>query len=67
MEITKDTLISDALSTDNAQAVAMALRGFGMGCFGCPNSVNKTVEQCAAKHGVDLDIMLKTLNEASNS
>ena len=67
MKITKDTFIADALSTGNAQAVAMALKNFGMNCFGCALAKGETIEQAAATHGVDLEMMLAALNAASES
>ena len=39
------------------------LGGFGLHCFGCPMSQMETIEQAAAAHGVELDFMLKKLNE----
>ena len=39
------------------------LGGFGLHCFGCPMSQMETIEEAAAAHGVELDFMLKKLNE----
>ena len=39
------------------------LTGFGMHCFSCPFSLMETIEQAAEVHGVDVDLMLKKLNE----
>ena len=39
------------------------LGGFGLHCFGCPMSQMETIEQAAAAHGVELEFMLKKLNE----
>jgi hybrid cluster-associated redox disulfide protein len=36
---------------------------YGMGCIGCPSSQMETLEQAAAVHGLDLDELLKSLNE----
>ncbi len=36
---------------------------FGMHCLGCPISRGETVEQAAAAHNVDVEEMLKKLNE----
>jgi len=61
MQITKDTLISDILRMNpNAAGILMA---FGMGCLGCPGSQMETLAQAAGVHGIDLDELLKKLNE----
>lgn len=61
MEITKDTLISDALKI-NPKA-AEILMGFGMGCLGCPSSQMESLEQAAEIHGIDLEKLLEELNK----
>lgn len=63
-EITKDMLIADALQQGNQDAIAETLFNFGMHCFGCALSRGETVEQAAMAHGVDVDDMVKALNEA---
>lgn len=63
-EITKDMLIADALQQGNQDAIAEALFNFGMHCFGCALARGETVEQAAMAHGVDIDDMVKALNEA---
>ena len=61
MKITKDTLISDILRMNpNAAAILM---GFGMGCLGCPSSQMESLGQAAAVHGIDVEELLKKLNE----
>ena len=37
--------------------------GFGMHCISCPVSQMETIEQAAQVHGIDLDFLLKKLNE----
>lgn len=37
--------------------------GFGMHCISCPVSQMETVEQASQVHGVDLEFLLKKLNE----
>lgn len=63
MKITKDTLITDALKMGNAQEIAKILYGFGMHCLGCVLANNETIAQAAAAHQIDIDEMLKALNE----
>lgn len=61
MEITKDTLISQALKIKPESA--QVLMGYGMGCLGCPSSQMETLEQAAMIHGIDLQSLLKDLNK----
>ena len=61
-KITKDTLIGDLLNID-AEAVAPVLLGIGMHCLGCPASQMETIEEAAMVHGVDVDQLVKELNE----
>ena len=42
------------------------LLGFGLHCFGCPMSQMETLEQAAAVHGVDADLMVEKINEFLN-
>ena len=53
--------IGDALQLH--ENVEQVLTGFGMHCFSCPFSLMETLEQAAAVHGVDVELMLKKLNE----
>ena len=39
------------------------LLGFGMHCFGCPITQFETLEEAAMVHGVELEFLLKKLNE----
>ena len=64
-KITKSTTIGQALKQNkNAQAV---LLGFGMHCCGCPMGQTETIEQAAASHGIDVNLMLEKLNDAPKS
>ncbi len=59
--VNKDMTVGEILGTyTNAKEI---LGGFGLHCFGCPMSQMETIEQAAAAHGVELDFMLKKLNE----
>lgn len=42
------------------------LMGFGLHCFGCPMSQMETIEEAAAVHGVDVDLMIEKINEFLN-
>ena len=63
MAITKDTLIGDALQQDNGEAIAETLLSIGMHCFGCSLARGETVEDAANAHGIDVDELVKKLNE----
>ncbi|MBQ9979799.1 MAG: DUF1858 domain-containing protein [Oscillospiraceae bacterium] len=60
-QITKDTIIGDIL--DIAPQTAPVFFSIGMHCLGCPSSRNETVEQACAVHGVNVDELLKKINE----
>lgn len=61
MEITKDMLIGE-LIRKKPEAVEV-LMSFGMGCVGCPSSQMESLEEAAMVHGLDLDNLMKALNE----
>ena len=65
MAITKDMLIADALQQNNSEAIAEALLSIGMHCFGCAMARGETIEDAAMVHGVDVDELVKKLNEVS--
>lgn len=60
-QITKDTIIGDIL--DIAPQTAPVFMAIGMHCLGCPSSRGETVEQACMVHGVDVDDLLKKVNE----
>lgn len=64
-KINKEMLIAEALEQGNTDAIAEALFGFGMHCFGCALSKGETVEEAAMVHGVDVDEMVDALNVAA--
>lgn len=59
--ITKDTLIREVLeiNTDLAKVLLEA----GMHCIGCPASSGESLEEACAVHGIDVDELVKKLNE----
>ena len=59
--IDKKMTIQEVLTL--CEGAAPVFHSFGMHCLGCPMSRGETVEQAAAAHGVDVDEMLKALNE----
>ena len=60
-EVNKETTLGEILKNySNAEDV---LTGFGMHCFSCPMSQMETVEEAGEVHGLDVDFMVKKLNE----
>ena len=60
--ITKDTIIADIIKAKpNA---AQILMNYGMWCIGCPSAQMEKLEQACEIHGLDLEKILKELNEA---
>lgn len=53
MEITNQTTIGEMLEYD--RGIAYVLMQSGMHCVGCPSSINETLEQACAVHGLDAD------------
>ncbi len=60
-EITKEMTIGETLQQDpNLEEVFL---GFGMHCVSCPVSQMETIEEAGLVHGVDVDFLIKKLNE----
>lgn len=61
VEITKDMTLAEVLNyRKNAPEVMM---GFGMHCFACGVAQMETVEEASMVHEIDLELLLKKLNE----
>lgn len=60
--ITKDTIVAK-IPEINPAAVDV-LWGLGMGCIHCIMANDETLEEAAKVHNLNLDELLKTLNEA---
>ncbi|MDR0983400.1 MAG: DUF1858 domain-containing protein [Ruminococcus sp.] len=61
MEITKETVISEILDFDsNTAEVFLAL---GMHCLHCPMSRGETIEEACEAHSLDVNVLIKNLNE----
>ena len=64
IEATKTMQIGELLRLNpNVKEVIL---GYGLHCFGCPMSQMETLEQAAAVHGVDADLMVEKINEFLN-
>lgn len=59
--INKDMTIGEVLEIDDN--LADVFMGFGMHCISCPVSQMETIEEASMVHGVDVDFLLKKLNE----
>lgn len=59
--ITKDMTIGEALALN--ENLAEIFLGFGMHCISCPVSQMETIEEASVVHGVDVDFLIKKLNE----
>ena len=63
-ELNKDMTIGEVLKINpNLEEVFL---GFGMHCVACPVSQMETVEEACQVHNVDVDFLLKKLNENKN-
>lgn len=61
MVVTKDTLIGDILDFDSTTAAYFF--EMGMHCLGCPSSRGETIEQACEVHGVDVNEIIKKIND----
>ena len=63
MAITKDMSIIEIVQKypDTVEVLMNA----GMGCLGCAASRFENIEQGALAHGIDIDALIKGLNEAA--
>ena len=61
VKITKDMTMGELLSID--RGVAIVLMQAGMHCIGCPASQGETLEEAAMVHGIDVDELMKVIEE----
>ena len=61
-EISKEMTIGEILAT--APNIAPLLMGVGMHCLGCPASQGESLEEAAMVHGIDIDELMKAIEEA---
>ena len=61
-QVTKDTIIMDALRMD--PGTAEFFLGIGMHCLGCPASQMETLEEAAMVHGIDSALLVEKINAA---
>ena len=61
--ITKETLVGEVLERN--ENLAEILLDAGMHCLGCPASAGESLEEACAVHGIDVEELVKRLNEAN--
>ena len=61
-QLTKEMTIAEALKLK--PQIAPVLMSKGMHCLGCVIAQGETIEQAADVHGMDIEQLLKELNEA---
>lgn len=59
--VTKEMSIGEVLRINDK--TAPVFMSFGMHCLGCPHATAESLEQAAMTHGVDVDELVKGLNE----
>ncbi len=59
--ITKDMIIRDIV--EKYPQTLPVFGQFQMGCLGCSGALFETLEQGAVGHGIDVDVMVKALNQ----
>ncbi len=60
-QITKNMTIGEIIRID--QGVIPILMEAGMHCIGCPSAQGETLEEAAMVHGMDIDALMKAINE----
>lgn len=63
MEITKEMTIGEVVR--QFPGTVEVFNRYGMGCLGCPATQFENVEQGAIVHGIDVEQLVKDLNEAA--
>lgn len=61
VNITKEMTMGELLSID--RGVAVVLLNAGMHCIGCPSSIGESLEEACMVHGIEVDELLKNINE----
>lgn len=59
--ITKDMTIMQVLQMD--QELANIFMRYGLHCLGCPGATMESIGDAGKVHGIDVDALLKDLNE----
>lgn len=59
--VTKDMIIGELILID--KGIIPILMQAGMHCIGCPSSQGETLEEACMVHGMDVDELLKDIND----
>ncbi len=60
-KVTKSMLIGQLINLD--PNIAPILMRAGMHCLGCPSAQMESLEEAAAVHGLDADILVQQIND----
>lgn len=60
-KVTPDMIIADILRLD--KGTVPILLNSGMHCLGCPSSSGESLEDACAIHGIDVNQLVKELND----
>lgn len=63
--INKDMFIDEVIKLD--ERLGDVFMGFGMHCIFCHLGLEETIEEAASVHEVDVDFLIKKLNETYKS
>lgn len=59
--INKDMIIGELILVD--KGIIPILMSAGMHCIGCPSSQGETLEEACMVHGMDVEDLVKTIND----
>ena len=60
-QVTKDMVIGKIIQVD--RGIIPILMNSGMHCLGCPSSQMESLEDACAVHGMDVDVLIKEIND----
>ena len=60
-KVTPDMIIADILKLD--RGTAPILLNAGMHCLGCPSASGESIKDACSIHGIDVDELVKELND----
>lgn len=60
-QVSKDMTIAEIISVDDG--IIPILMASGMHCIGCPASQGESLEEAAMVHGMDIEVLMGTINE----
>ena len=61
MQVTKDMTIGELLMMDRSAGAILMQNG--MHCVGCPSAAGETLEEASMVHGMDIDKLMKEIND----